>query len=528
MSYTYSARKRTEQSPTQKDASPQQPGMDALRAGAAQPTAEQMGHRVDLPDAMRSKMENAFGADLSAVKLYESQAVADAGAKAMAQGASIAFAPGMLDFTSFGGQALLGHEISHVVSQARGEVTGGGFLNDASLEARADREGTMAASGQSVAMPTAAVSSVSAASAAGPMQAKGKKGKKSDAAQIADGMHMGPSDEQKQWHSMLTPEAQKYVTAKSMQSAPTASPEEMDRQVAQRRAYSDAQGVRNEGFLKGLRSFYNDPNATSQNSGAGEMGRRMEAMYDFSGSPEADAFNQNMFTTLDQVQKLSLQSKSLGTKATADDALVAQLAQLFAPTVAETMRLNQAGTDFKQYGSEHYSDASMLSGRTHALSDTLKVFDPETQEKVMQQAGMQGGFGDFRKMEAAMTVGINQGWKQDAANLGTSNAKEIVQSMAVEREEAAKARAAQQAAFVPGQGPKETMSYRSDEIGALAADPRFDIDPTSSDPQMMAVIARRQYDKLKALQKSGADPEEIRRAVEDFKESRARQGRGWH
>ena len=145
--------------------------MAALRAGAVMPTPNQMGRRVDLPDAMRAKMESAFGADLSAVKLYESEAVADAGANAVTRGSDIAFAPGMLDFTSYGGQALLGHEISHVVSQARGEVTGGGFLNDHALEARADREGAMAAAGQQIAMPVASMSSVTAAPAAGPMQA---------------------------------------------------------------------------------------------------------------------------------------------------------------------------------------------------------------------------------------------------------------------------------------------------------------------------------------------------------------------
>jgi|GEM_PF-3111074 len=171
MSYTYANRKRGSDAASKKAAA-QQPSMDALRAGTVKPTSEQMGHRVDLPDAMRSKMENAFGADLSAVKLYESKAVADAGAKAISQGSRIAFAPGMLDFTSFGGQSLLGHEISHVVSQARGEVTGGGFLNDHALEARADREGAMAARGEQVAMPSAAMSAVSAAGAAGPMQAK--------------------------------------------------------------------------------------------------------------------------------------------------------------------------------------------------------------------------------------------------------------------------------------------------------------------------------------------------------------------
>lgn len=150
------------------------PSMDALRSGAAQPSAAQRGSRVDLPDAIRAKFEQSFGTDLSAVKLYRSQAVADAGAEAVTQGNQIAFAPGMLDFTSHGGQALLGHELSHVVSQARGEVHGGGFLKDSALESRADREGALAAAGQTVyasAMPTASLSTASAASAAGPMQA---------------------------------------------------------------------------------------------------------------------------------------------------------------------------------------------------------------------------------------------------------------------------------------------------------------------------------------------------------------------
>ncbi len=171
MDHIFANRKRAENAVRHTEADTAQPSLDALRSGAAQPTQEQMGHRVDLPEAMRDKMESAFGADLSAVKLYESEAVADAGANAVARGSDIAFAPGMLDFTSYGGQALLGHEISHVVSQARGEVSGGGFLNDHALEARADREGAMAAAGQQVAMPTAAMSSVTAASAAGPMQA---------------------------------------------------------------------------------------------------------------------------------------------------------------------------------------------------------------------------------------------------------------------------------------------------------------------------------------------------------------------
>ena len=167
MSQIYTNRKRMNVHET----AAQQPSLDELRSGAAVPTQAQLGHRVDLPDAMREKMETAFGADLSGVRLYESQTVADAGANAITQGSNIAFAPGMLDFTSFGGQALLGHELSHVVSQARGEVAGSGFLNDHALEARADREGAMAAAGEQIAMPAAPLSSVSAAPAAGPMQA---------------------------------------------------------------------------------------------------------------------------------------------------------------------------------------------------------------------------------------------------------------------------------------------------------------------------------------------------------------------
>ncbi len=171
MSYSYDTRKKPAGKAGMTDA--------AAPAEAVQtnmtPTAADKGSRVDLPDAMRAKMENAFGADLSAVKLYESQAVADAGAEAVTRGSEIAFAPGKFDLASAGGQALLGHELSHVVSQQRGEVTGSGFLNDHALEARADREGVMAAAGQQVyAGPVAGAmsSAATAAATAGPMQAK--------------------------------------------------------------------------------------------------------------------------------------------------------------------------------------------------------------------------------------------------------------------------------------------------------------------------------------------------------------------
>ncbi len=174
MSQTYQARRRAQQAPAEQKFGTSVPGpsIQELAAGAM-PSTEQMGHRVDLPDAIREKMEASFGADFSGVKLYESQTVADAGANAMTMGSNVAFAPGQLDLASTSGQALLGHELSHVVSQARGESAGQGFLADAGLEAQADRQGALAAQGESVYTGPVTPLSASAvpASAAGPMQA---------------------------------------------------------------------------------------------------------------------------------------------------------------------------------------------------------------------------------------------------------------------------------------------------------------------------------------------------------------------
>ena len=174
MAQTYQTRRRADTAPSTRPAqSSKGPSLEQLQGGAM-PTQEQMGRRVDLPGAIRSKMETSFGMDFSSVELYESPVVGQAGAEAVAMGNRIGFAPGALDFTSSGGQALLGHELSHVASQARGEVSGSGFLRDQALEARADREGALAAAGESAySGPVTPISmSSTALSAAGPMQAK--------------------------------------------------------------------------------------------------------------------------------------------------------------------------------------------------------------------------------------------------------------------------------------------------------------------------------------------------------------------
>ncbi len=176
MSFTYEKRRRA---PGQEPAEPERkttpgPDMNALMSGRARPSAAQKGRPIDLDAEIKAKMEHAFG-DLSGVKLYESQTAGDAGAEAIAMGNEIAFAPGMSDFSTRAGQERLGHELSHVMSQRSGWVQRTGFLNDPSLEARADREGAMAAAGEQVytGPVTSALSDAAPSpSAAGPMQAK--------------------------------------------------------------------------------------------------------------------------------------------------------------------------------------------------------------------------------------------------------------------------------------------------------------------------------------------------------------------
>ena len=178
MDHTY-ARRKPAPEPSVRGLSAPGPGQAAAPVTSLRGAPEAgSAKRLDLSDAIRTKMENAFGADLSSVRLYESEAVAEHGAGAVAQGNTIAFAPGLHDFSSRSGQEILGHELSHVVSQQRGEVAGSGFLNSPALEARADREGAMAAAGEQICdgpMAGPLSAATADAAAAGPMQAWGKK-----------------------------------------------------------------------------------------------------------------------------------------------------------------------------------------------------------------------------------------------------------------------------------------------------------------------------------------------------------------
>lgn len=109
-----------------------------------------------LPENVQAKMEHAFGADFSNVRVHEGPQAQAIGALAYTQGTDIHFAPGRYDPHSGSGQELLGHELTHVVQQSQGRVQAstqarGVAVNDApALEHEADQMGARAARGQQV------------------------------------------------------------------------------------------------------------------------------------------------------------------------------------------------------------------------------------------------------------------------------------------------------------------------------------------------------------------------------------------
>jgi hypothetical protein len=101
-----------------------------------------------VPVEVKAKAEAVLGADLSHVTIRANSIKASAiGAAAFTQGSDIHFAPGRFRTDSRAGQALLGHELTHVVQQREGRVAptrqASGFLLNESqdLETEANRAG---------------------------------------------------------------------------------------------------------------------------------------------------------------------------------------------------------------------------------------------------------------------------------------------------------------------------------------------------------------------------------------------------
>jgi Domain of unknown function (DUF4157) len=148
------------------------PGATATNPAAA---AAPPSGGAPLPEGVRGKMEQSFGADFSGVTVHQDGRADAMGAKAYAQGEHIHMGRGQYDPASQAGQSLIGHELSHVVQQREGRASaaqgkGGAVVADAGLEAEADRHGELAAQGLPVGNSNAAPAG---AAAGGAVQLKG-------------------------------------------------------------------------------------------------------------------------------------------------------------------------------------------------------------------------------------------------------------------------------------------------------------------------------------------------------------------
>ncbi|MBW4595432.1 MAG: DUF4157 domain-containing protein [Brasilonema angustatum HA4187-MV1] len=140
-----------------------------MKSESAQPSKQNQtnqnsssGARGSMPAPVKSKMENSFGTSFGDVSIHtDSPQAKSMGALAFTQGNNVHFAPGQYNPQSSSGQALLGHELTHVVQQRAGRVAvphqskGAPINADPSLETEADQIGARAAKGEQVQVPGA-------------------------------------------------------------------------------------------------------------------------------------------------------------------------------------------------------------------------------------------------------------------------------------------------------------------------------------------------------------------------------------
>ena len=105
------------------------------------------GRALTLPDQVQSTIEQHFGHSIDNLRFRESSDVESIGAKAYARGDEIHFAPGQFHPDTALGRKMIGHEVAHILQQAKGGLGDGGELNvDRSMEDRADMQGDAIAS----------------------------------------------------------------------------------------------------------------------------------------------------------------------------------------------------------------------------------------------------------------------------------------------------------------------------------------------------------------------------------------------
>jgi hypothetical protein len=130
-------------SPVQRHGGSDSFAVDPVQIGLAR------GGGSPLPAPLLAKMEAAFGADFSGVRVHVGPQAARIGAIAFTTGNDLYFAPGRYQPGSVQGQQLIGHELAHVIQQRQGRVrtphSGVAVVSDRALEAEADRLGMRAA-----------------------------------------------------------------------------------------------------------------------------------------------------------------------------------------------------------------------------------------------------------------------------------------------------------------------------------------------------------------------------------------------
>jgi Domain of unknown function (DUF4157) len=108
-----------------------------------------------LPQPLLTGMERSFGENFTKVRIHEGPGASTVGAIALAQGNELHFAPGHYRPGTPAGDALIGHELTHVVQQRRGQDAGSGgggqaIIRDRLLEHEARQQGNLAARGDPV------------------------------------------------------------------------------------------------------------------------------------------------------------------------------------------------------------------------------------------------------------------------------------------------------------------------------------------------------------------------------------------
>ena len=124
--------------------------MQDVLSGRAHATSQMMGHSQNLAPSIAAKMSRSFGMDLTGMQVYRSDAMVGSGMEGMASGNKVVLSSDV-DLNTTAGQAVLGHEISHIRAQSQGIGMGNsGLYENAALEHQADTEGLMAAQGKSI------------------------------------------------------------------------------------------------------------------------------------------------------------------------------------------------------------------------------------------------------------------------------------------------------------------------------------------------------------------------------------------